>query len=173
MFINPTHGLSFKTINGKAGILLAGALLSILFLSSMASAAVTTYYWTPSTGAIGSSGFTANWSSCGAQPTSYKITDLSNNGFTCNRDYLTTKSAGDQFLAIFPTAYSADTQITGQSGTFYLEERSEKGAVTYRFDMGYAKNGTFTSLGNVAQIVPKNTKKSYSITISKLSRTVT
>ncbi len=172
MFINPRHGLSFKTINGKAGILLAGALLSILFLSSMASAAVTIYYWTPSTGAIGSSGFTANWGSCGAQPTSYKVTTLNNTGFTCKSDYLTTRSTGDQFLAIRPTAYSVDTQIKGQPGaTFYLEERSDRGSVTYRFELGYAKGGKFTPLGNVTQIVPKDVRKSYSINMSSISGT--
>jgi uncharacterized membrane protein len=130
------------------------------------------YYWIPSSGAIGSSGFTANWGNCGAQPTSYRITKLSSTEFTCSEDSLTRTSSGDQFLAIFPIAYSSDTQIVGKPGaTFYLASRQRGYTATYRFDLGYAQGGTFTSLGNMTQTVSSQNGQSYTIDMSSISGT--
>jgi hypothetical protein len=149
--------------------LLLGFIFSIIFSISAASALDNTYYWTPSSGAIGSSGYTANWGSCGQSPTTYRITTLSSTGFICNSDYLTTTSSGDQFLAIYPTAYSSDTAITGKTGaTFYLSGQGR--TATYRFDLGYAKNGAFTSLGYVTRSA-STTGSLYTIDMSSITGT--
>ncbi len=145
---------------------------SLLFSINAASAADKTYYWIPSSGVIDSSGFTANWGSCNAQPTSYRITTLSSTGFTCSSDRLTTTSSGDQFLAIFPTAYSSDAQITGKTGaTFYLSSQRSGYTATYRFDLGYAISGTFTSLGYVTQSVESSSGRLYTIDLGSISGT--
>ena len=99
----------------RKGIIFSIIFCSIIFSITAASAADKTYYWIPSSGAISSSGFTANWGSCNAQPTSYKVTALSSTGFTCNSDRLTTTSEGDQFLAVFPTGHDLITDnLTSQ-----------------------------------------------------------
>ncbi|MCZ7396508.1 MAG: hypothetical protein ABOK23_06425 [Candidatus Methanoperedens sp.] len=149
----------------RQSVIISIIFFSILFSVNAASAVDKTYYWIPSSGAIDSSGFTANWGICGAQPASYKNTTLSSKGFTCNSDTLTRTSSGDQFLAIYPTPYSSDTKIVGKPGaTFYLSSPA-----TYRFDLGYAKGGTFTSLGYVTNGVTKSTK--YSIDLRKINGT--
>jgi hypothetical protein len=149
--------------------LLLGFIFLIIFSISAASALDNTYYWTPSSGAIGSSGYTANWGSCGQSPATYRITTLSSTGFICNSDYLTTTSAGDQFLAIYPTAYSSDMTITGKTGaTFYLSGQGR--TATYRFDLGYAKNGAFTSLGYVTRSA-STTGSLYTIDMSSITGT--
>src|SRR5659263_13217 len=156
----------------KQCIMLSIIFCSIIFSISVASAADKTYYWIPSSGAIDSSGFTANWGSCNAQPTSYRITTLGITGFTCSSDRLTRTSSGDQYLAIFPTAYSSDTQITGQTcATFYLSSQRSGYTATYRFDLGYASSGTFTSLGYVTRSVSSSSGQSYTIDMSSITGT--
>jgi len=153
----------------KQCIMLSIIFCSIIFSISVASAADKTYYWIPSSGAIDSSGFTANWGNCNAQPTSYRITALSSTGFTCNSDRLTRTSSGDQFLAIYPTAYISETQIAGKTGaTFYLSSQRSGYSATYRFDLGYAQGGTFTSLGNVTRSVSSSNGQSYTIDMSSI-----
>src|SRR5660398_78624 len=153
----------------KQCIMLSIIFCSIIFSISVASAADKTYYWIPSSGAIDSSGFTANWGNCNAQPTSYRITALSSTGFTCNSDRLTRTSSGDQFLAIYPTAYISETQIAGKTGaTFYLSSQRSGYSATYRFDLGYAQGGTFTSLGNVTRSVSSSNGQSSTIDMSSI-----
>ncbi|MCZ7370665.1 MAG: hypothetical protein O8C66_09155, partial [Candidatus Methanoperedens sp.] len=159
----------------KYRILRQSVMISIIFFSivvsiNAASAVDKTYYWTPSSGAIGSSGFTADWGNCNAKPTSYRITTLTSTGFTCLSDYLTKTTSGDQYLAIYPTAYSSDTKIAGKTGaTFYLSSQKAGYTATYRFDMGYAVGGTFTSLGYVTQSSYKG--KNNIINLSNISGT--
>lgn len=151
-------------------IILSIILCSIVFSITAASAADKTYYWTPSSGVIGSSGFTANWGGCNAQPTSYRITTLNSTGFTCNNDRLTRTSSGDQFLAIYPGVYSSNTQIKGKTGaTFYLSSQKNGYTATYRFDLGYARNSTFTSFGNVTTAVQSRTGQNYIINLSSIT----
>ncbi|MCZ7356867.1 MAG: hypothetical protein O8C66_04430 [Candidatus Methanoperedens sp.] len=137
-----------------------------------ASASDKTYYWTPSSVAIGSSGYKANWGSCGVHPTSYKITSLSSSGFGCNIDYLTTTKSGDQFLAISPTNYSSNTTIAGKTdATFNLSSQKSGYTATYRFDLGYAQKGTFKSLGYKTQAVSSRYGQSYIIDLSSINFT--
>lgn len=164
--------ISNRTPQTGAAIVVAVIVTAIVLSSGIVSAAGMTYYWTPSSGPIGSSGFTANWGSCNAQPTSYRVTALSSTGFTCNSDRLTMTSSGDQFLAIFPTAYSSDTQITGKAGaTFYLSSQRSGYTATYRFDLGYARTSAFTSLGYVTQAVSSSSGRNYTIDLSSISGT--
>ena len=156
----------------RQSIILLVIFCSIISSINAISAADNTYYWNPSSGAIDSSGFTANWGNCNAQPTSYRITTLSSTGFTCNSDRLTTTSSGDQYLAIFPSAYSSDTQITGKTGaTFYLSSQRSGYTATYRFDLGYASSGAFTSLGYVTRSVSSSNGQSYTIDMSSITGT--
>ena len=162
---------NFNKLSRQIRILLSISFL-ILFSIDAASALDKTYYWIPSSGSIGSSGFTANWGNCNAQPTSYRITELSDTGFTCSSDRLTRTSSGDQFLAIFPSAYSSDTQVTGKTGaTFYLASRRSGYTATYRFDLGYANEGTFISLGYVTQAVSSSNGQKYTIDLDSISGT--
>jgi hypothetical protein len=156
----------------KRNMILLVVFCSIMSSIGVASAEDKTYYWIPSSGGIDSSGFTANWGSCGSQPTSYRITTLSNIGFTCSSDRLTTVSSGDQFLAAYPTAYGSDTQITGKTGaTFYLSSQSRYYTATYRFDLGYARSGTFTSLGYVTKSVSSQNGQKYTVDLNTISGT--
>ncbi|MDW7775453.1 MAG: hypothetical protein SCH39_03830, partial [Methanosarcinales archaeon] len=154
----------------RAGMILAVTMLIMMLFAGSASAAVTTYYWEPSSGAIDASGYTADWGACNARPTAYRVTTLNDVGLNCADDRLTTTTTGDQFLAIFPIAYTVQTQVTGQSGAnFYLRERTSIGPVTYRFELGYAQSGAFTSFGFVDQVVPSGVQQAYVVDMSSIS----
>ncbi|MBW6518206.1 MAG: hypothetical protein K0A89_06865, partial [ANME-2 cluster archaeon] len=154
----------------RAGMILAVTMLIMMLFAGSASAAVTAYYWEPSSGAIDASGYTADWGACNARPTAYRVTTLNDVGLNCADDRLTTTTTGDQFLAIFPIAYTVQTQVTGQSGAnFYLRERTSIGPVTYRFELGYAQSGAFTSFGFVDQVVPSGVQQAYVVDMSSIS----
>ena len=163
-----------KDAKNKRKMILSILICAIIFSSVLvASAAEVAYYWTSSAGVIDSSGYTANWGICGAHPTSYRITNLSNTSFGCNSDYMRTNATGDLILEIFPKAYNSATPIQGKNATFYLgAERGSVGNATFRFDLGYASGGTFTSLGFVTWNVTKSTNGKYIIDMSSISGTV-
>ena len=142
---------------------------SIIFSISVASAADNTYYWDRTNG-VSIAGFTTNWSSCSSSSAQngYRVTSLGSAASSCTNGLLTRPNAGDLFLAIFPTAYSSDTQIRGMpNARFYL--RSNSGSATYRFDLGYASMGTFTSLGNVTRTGVSTSGTTYTIDLSAIS----
>ncbi len=161
--------MKIDTSSLRHGIIISIILCSIVFSITAASAADKTYYWIPTSGIIDSSGFTANWGNCGSLPTTYRITILGNTGFTCNSDRLTTTSSGDQFLAIYPVPYNNDIQIVGKTGaTFYLSSQKNGYTAIYRFDLGYARGGSFTSLGYATQAVSSRNGQSYTIDLSSI-----
>lgn len=150
-------------------IILSIIFSSIIFSISMATATDKTYYWDRTTG-IATAGFTTDWSSCssGSPQNGYRITNLGSVASTCTNGALSRSNAGDLFLAISPTAYSSDTQIRGLSNArFYL--KSNGGSATYRFDIGYARTGTFTSLGNVTKTGVTTSGATYTIDLSNIN----
>jgi uncharacterized membrane protein len=155
----------------KLSIILSILFCSIIFLAIAASAADKTYYWDRTNGSS-IAGFTTNWSSCSSSSpqNGYRVTSIGIAASSCNNGALTRSNAGDLFMAIFATAYSSDTQIRGMSNArFYL--RSNSGSATYRFDLGYARTGTFTSLGSVTKTGVSTSGTTYTIDLSTISGT--
>ncbi len=153
----------------RQGIMLSIIFCSIVFSISVASAVDKTYYWDRTTG-VSIAGYTTNWSSCSSSSpqNGYRVTSLKSSASSCTNGQLTRTNAGDLFLAIFPTTYSSDTQIIGKTNArFYL--RSNSGYATYRFDLGYAKTGTFTSVGNVTKTGVPTSGSTHTIDLSTIN----
>ncbi len=160
-----------KTNNGvRHGIILLIIFCSIIFSITTASAVDKTYYWDRTTG-DSIAGFTTDWSSCSSSAQNgYRVTSLGSSASYCTNGQLSRTNAGDLFLAIFPTAYTSDTQITGKTNArFYL--RSNSGSAIYRFDLGYARSGAFTSLGSVTRTGVSTSGTTYTIDLSTISGT--
>src|SRR5660398_126232 len=62
-------------------------------------------------------------------------------------------------------------QITGKTNAKF-DLRSNSGSATYRFDLGYAQESTFTSLGNVTKTRVSTSGTTYTIDMSTISGVV-
>jgi len=154
----------------KQCIMLSIVLCSIIFSISMASAADVTYYWDRTNG-VSIAGYTTNWTSCSSPQNGFRVAILKDSTSSCRNGLLSISNAGDMLLSISPTAYSSDMQITGKTNAkFYL--RSNSGSATYRFDLGYAQESTFTSLGNVTKTRVSTSGTTYTIDMSTISGVV-
>jgi hypothetical protein len=162
---NKIHGIV------KLSIIFSIIFCSILFSAIAASAVDKTYYWDRTTG-VSIAGYTTNWSSCSSSSpqSGYRVTSLGSSASSCTNGALTRSNAGDLFLAIFPTAYTSDTQIRGMTNArFYL--KSNSGSATYRFDLGYSRTGTFTSFGSIIKTGVSTSGAIFTIDLSSINGT--
>lgn len=160
-----------KIIKTRQSIILLIIFCSIISSITVVSAVDKTYYWDRTTG-VSIAGYTTSWSSCSSSSPQdgYRVTSLGSSASSCTNGALSRSNAGDLFMAIFPTAYSSDTLIRGMSNArFYL--KSNGGSATYRFDLGYALSGTFTSFGSVNKTGVSASGSTYTIDLRSISGT--
>ncbi len=157
-------------------VLRKGIIISIIFLSIISSitavsAVDKTYYWDRTTG-VSIAGFTTNWSSCSSSSpqNGFRVTSIGIASSSCTNGALTRSNVGDMYLEIFPTAYTANTQVNGINATFYLG-RPNSGTTTYRIDLGYVKAGVFTSFGYATQSLTSSSNRLVAINTNTISGT--
>ncbi len=157
-----------------AGTVFTFLLITVLLLSNVASAGTTTYRWIPSNGVPIATGVTTNWGTCGANPTTYKITELTNAGSTgCSSDRIGGSAKNPAVDMFFNTAYTVNT--TAQGNWYYGRLRDANwGGGTFTFRLIYVtSSGTIVILpGSASRTIGSSSDQNYNISLAGISGTV-
>src|SRR3989304_7186457 len=160
-------------LNKYFNLLILFTLLMVM-LSNAASAATVTYRWIPSTGATVATGVTTDWGACGANPTVYRIsllTDASTSG--CATDRQSTGALDPAQDNFFNTAYTQNMNVQGNWYFGRLRDAGSGGG-TFTFRLIYIyPNGTIVVLpGTGSQAIGSATDLNYNVSLTGISGTV-
>lgn len=163
-----------KACSIDAGKILVFGIMILLLSCSAASAATVTYRWTPSSGVSVATGVSTNWGICGAQPSTFVTTLLTNASTSgCGTDRHGSGAIDPATNMFFNTAYSQNTNIQGNWYYGRLRDSSSGGG-TFTFRLIYIyPNGTIVLLpGTGSQTISSGSSADYNVSMTGISGTV-